>query len=234
MIIEHMPLAFLLTNSDGSPMTMMELFKHGKEIMWPILLVSFVMITVAVERMIFMIRENARRQPDVVNKMLEKVESNDIEGALELGNKSQDYVARILVYAISHKEHSLGNAFTRAASQEMQRFSQGLPTLDTCITAAPLLGLLGTVTGMMGTFAALNSGGGDIGASTGAITGGVAEALIATMCGIAIAVTGLLPFNILNARVEEARHEIEDASNSLEIIINKAGAPYKSVTTPAQ
>jgi biopolymer transport protein ExbB len=81
---------------------------------------------------------------------------------------------------------------------------------------------------MMGTFAALNSGSGDIGASTGAITGGVAEALIATMCGITIAVVGLLPFNIMNARVEEARHEIEDASNSLEIILNK------SVNTPAQ
>jgi biopolymer transport protein ExbB len=228
MIIEHMQLALLLTNKDGSPMTAMELFKHGGNVMWPILLVSFMMITVAIERMIFTLRENSRRQPDVVNKMLEKVEGNDVEGALELGNKSQDYVARILVYAISHKEHSLGNAFTRAANQEMQRFSQGLPTLDTCITAAPLLGLLGTVTGMMGTFAALNSGSGDIGASTGAITGGVAEALIATMCGITIAVVGLLPFNIMNARVEEARHEIEDASNSLEIILNK------SVNTPAQ
>jgi biopolymer transport protein ExbB len=228
MIIEHMQLALLLTNKDGSPMTAMELFKHGGNVMWPILLVSFMMITVAIERMIFTLRENSRRQPDVVNKMLEKVEGNDIDGALELGNKSQDYVARILVYAISHKEHSLGNAFTRAANQEMQRFSQGLPTLDTCITAAPLLGLLGTVTGMMGTFAALNSGSGDIGASTGAITGGVAEALIATMCGITIAVVGLLPFNIMNARVEEARHEIEDASNSLEIILNK------SVNTPAQ
>ena len=217
-----MPLAFLLTNTDGSPMTAMELFKHGGPIMWPILLVSFMMITVAVERVIFIFRENGRREPEVVNKMLEKVEANDIDGALEMGKKSQDYVARILVYAISHKEHSLGNAFTRAANQEMQRFSQGLPTLDTCITAAPLLGLLGTVTGMMGTFAALNSGSGDISASTGAITGGVAEALIATMCGLVIAVTGLLPFNILNARVEIARHEVEDASNSLEIIINKS------------
>jgi len=221
MITAHMPLAFLLTNSDGSPMTAMELFKHGGPVMWPILLVSFMMFTVAIERVIFILRENARRQPEVVNKMLEKVEANDIEGALELGKRTKDYVARILVYAISHREHSLGNAFTRAAGQEMQRFSQGLPTLDTCITAAPLLGLLGTVTGMMGTFAALNSGSGDIGASTGAITGGVAEALIATMCGIAIAVLGLLPFNILNARVEVARHEVEDASNSLEIIVNK-------------
>src|SRR5882672_6134856 len=222
MITAHMPLAFLLTNTDGSPMTAMELFKHGGPIMWPILLVSFLMITVAVDRVIFILRENSRRQPDVVEKMLEKVEANDIDGALEMGKKSQDYVARILVYAISHREHSLGNAFTRAASQEMQRFSQGLPTLDTCITAAPLLGLLGTVTGMMGTFAALNSGGGDIGSAATKITGGVAEALIATMCGLAIAIMGLLPFNYLNARAEEARHDIEDASNSLEIIINKA------------
>ncbi len=222
MITASLPLAILLTNPDGSPMTSMELFKHGGPIMWPILVVSFLLITVAIERVLFIIRENRRREPELVDKMLEKGEANDIEGAVELGKKSQDYVARILVYAITHKEHSLANAFTRAASQEMQRFSQGLPTLDTCITAAPLLGLLGTVTGMMGTFAALNSGSGDIGSAATKITGGVAEALIATMCGIAIAVMGLLPFNYLNARSEEARHDIEDASNSLEIIINKA------------
>ncbi len=222
MITAYLPLAILLTNEDGSPMTAMELFKHGGPIMWPIIIVSFLLITVAVERVIFIVRENGRRQPELVDKMLELVESKDVDGAVEIGKKSQDYVARILVYALTHKEHSLGNAFTRAASQEMQRFSQGLPTLDTCITAAPLLGLLGTVTGMMGTFAALNTGTGDIASASAKITGGVAEALIATMCGLAIAVTGLLPFNYLNARAEEARHEVEDASNSLEIIINKS------------
>jgi biopolymer transport protein ExbB len=209
-----MPLAFLMNQ------TPMELFKHGGPIMWPILLVSFLMITVALERIIFIFRENSRRQPDLVDKMLERVEANDISGAVEMGKKSQDFVARILVYAITHKEHSLGNAFSRAANQEMQRFSQGLPTLDTCITAAPLLGLLGTVTGMMNTFSALS--GGDIASAAGQITGGVAEALIATACGLAIAITGLLPFNYLNARLDEARHEVEDASNSLEIILNKS------------
>lgn len=222
MITASLPLAILLTNPDGSPMTSMELFKHGGPIMWPILVISFLLITVAIERVLFIVRETRRREPALVDKMLEKVETNDTDGAVELGKKSQDYVARILVYALTHKEHSLGNAFTRAASQEMQRFGQGLPTLDTCITAAPLLGLLGTVTGMMGTFAALNSGSGDIGSAATKITGGVAEALIATMCGLAVAIMGLLPFNYLNARSEEARHDIEDASNSLEIIINKA------------
>ncbi len=210
-----MPLAFLMNQ------TPMELFKHGGPIMWPILLVSFLMITVAIERVIFIIRENARRQPEVVEKILERVEANDIGGAVELGKKSNDFVARILVYALTHKEHSLGNAFTRAANQEMQRFSQGLPTLDTCITAAPLLGLLGTVTGMMATFGALGTSG-DVASGASAIMGGIGEALIATACGLAIAIMGLLPFNYLNARQEEARHEVEDASNSLEIIINKS------------
>ena len=214
MITANLPLAFIMNQSP------MELFKHGGPIMWPIILVSFIMLTVAIERFIFIIRENSRRQTEVVEKMLELVEANDVDGAVALGKKSQDYIARILVYALTNKEHSMGNAFSRAANQELQRMQQGLPTLDTCITAAPLLGLLGTVTGMMSTFGAL--GGGDIGAATAKITGGVAEALIATMCGIAIAVTGLMPFNILNARVEEVRHEVEDASNSLEIIISKS------------
>ena len=220
MITAILPLAFLLKNPDGSDMSFMDLFAAGGPVMWPILLLSFVAITVIVERLLFIFRENASREPEVVQKMLESVEHRDIDGALALGKKSNDYVARILVYTLTNKEFSLSNAFVRASSQELARFSQGMATLDTCITAAPLLGLLGTVTGMMRTFGAL--GGGDIGAATGMITGGVAEALIATMCGLFIAVTSLLPYNYLNARAEEAKHEIADASNALELIIKKS------------
>src|SRR6185369_13315331 len=172
MIIQSLPFAFIL--GDATPM---DLFIKGKEIMWPILLLSFVAITVVVERLLFVIRENGNREPEVVEKMLEAVERRDIEGALAIGKKSKDFIAKILVYTLTNKEYSMSNAFVRASSQELARFSQGMATLDTCITAAPLLGLLGTVTGMMRTFGAL--GGGDIGAATGTITGGVAEALIA-------------------------------------------------------
>ncbi len=220
MITQLLPLAFLLKNPDGSDMSAMDLFAAGHEIMWPILLLSFVAITVIVERLLFIFRENSSREPEVVQKMLESVEHRDIEGAVALGKKSNDFVARILVYSLTNKEFSLSNAFVRASSQELARFSQGMATLDTCITAAPLLGLLGTVTGMMRTFGAL--GGGDIGAAASTITGGVAEALIATMCGLFIAVTSLLPYNYLNARTEEAKHEIADASNALELIIKKS------------
>jgi biopolymer transport protein ExbB len=220
MITHSLTLAFLLVNPDGSDMSPMDLFAAGRQIMWPILLLSFVAITVIVERLLFIFRENASREPEVVQKMLESVEHRDIEGAVALGKKSNDYLARILVYTLTNKEFSLSNAFIRASSQELARFGQGMATLDTCITAAPLLGLLGTVTGMMRTFGAL--GGGDIGAAASTITGGVAEALIATMCGLFIAVTCLLPYNYLNARAEEAKHEIADASNALELIIKKS------------
>lgn len=208
------PLAFLMGQ------TPMELFSHGGPIMWPLLIVSFLAVTVVVERTIFLFRESSSREPEVVERMLERVEAGDTQRAVEVGKKSSDYVARILVYALTHKEHSLPNAFMRAANRELARFQQGMAWLDTCITAAPLLGLLGTVTGMMNTFGAL--GGGDIAASAGKITGGVGEALIATAAGLVIAILGLLPYNILNARVEEAKHDISDASNALEVMMQKA------------
>lgn len=213
MISASLPFAFLMNKST------MELFKDGGPIMWPILIISFLMITVVVERLLFIIRENSSREPEVVEKMLERVESRDIEGAITLGKKSKDFIARILTYALTHKESSLSNAFIRASNQELNRYNQGMATLDTVITAAPLLGLLGTVTGMMKTFGNMQ---GDIAAAASGITGGVAEALIATAMGLAIAIIGLFPYNYLNSRAEEARQEVGDASNALELIIKKS------------
>ncbi len=210
------PLAFVMGQSP------MELFVHGGWIMWPILLTSFVAVTAVVERIIFLVTENVRRQPALVEQMLEKVEAGDVDGAVRLGQPSKDYVARVLVYALTHRDHSLTNAFTRAANQELNRFQGGLAVLDTCITLSPLLGLLGTVMGMMNTFGAL--GDGDIAANAGKITGGVGEALIATAAGHGIAIVGLLPYNVLNVRVEQARHNITDAANALELTMKKRAA----------
>src|SRR3954471_6525508 len=102
MIIQSLPLAFIL--GDATPM---ELFIKGREIMWPILLLSFIAITVVIERLLFILRENASREPEVVEKMLESVERRDIEGALAMGKKSKDYIAKILVYTLTNKEYSM-------------------------------------------------------------------------------------------------------------------------------
>jgi len=220
MITHNLAFVFLLNK------TPMELFASGGPMMWPILLVWLIGLTVIVERVLFIVRENSHREPEVVEKMLESVEKRDLDGALAVGKKSRDSVARILVYSLTNRDYSLSNAFIRASGQELARYEQGMAALDTCITAAPLLGLLGTVTGMMRTFGSMT---GDISTATGQITGGVAEALIATACGLFIAVSCLLPYNIVNARAQQAKNEIGDASHALEILMKKAEttAPFQ-------
>ncbi|HSI12366.1 MAG TPA: MotA/TolQ/ExbB proton channel family protein [Chthoniobacter sp.] len=197
---------------------MIQLFLKGGPIMWPILFTSIVALSVVSERLFFIIRERLKRQPRVVGDILARVESGDFDGAARVGAGSQDFVAATLVYALENRDKSVSDALLRAANWELKRFNRGLAILDTVITVAPLLGLLGTVTGMIHSFSLL--GGSELGAPS-AITGGIAEALIATAFGLGVAILSLLPFNYLNARLEEARHEIQDAASHLELYLVK-------------
>jgi biopolymer transport protein ExbB len=201
------------------------LFQKGGPIMWPILACSLAALGVAIERVLFLITESIRRQPSVVDAMLDAVEQQEPDKALELGKECSDFVARTLCAALSHRrEKSVSSALLRAAERELARYDRGLSTLDTIITLAPLLGLLGTVTGMMGSFNML--GGSELGSPT-AITGGIAEALIATAFGLGVAITALIPFNYLNARLEHARREIQDAAAHVEIHLENASKSAK-------
>ncbi|MBI4309806.1 MAG: MotA/TolQ/ExbB proton channel family protein [Candidatus Omnitrophica bacterium] len=197
---------------------MFEFFQKGGPVMWPLLFTSLAALTVVIERIIFIVRERRNRRPDVVEKILAYVERGDVDNAVKSGQQTQDFVAKALVYGLTHRQQSFSNALLLAANQELKRFSQGLSTLDTIITLAPLLGLLGTVTGMIHAFGLL--GNKELETPT-VITGGVSEALIATAFGLFIAIVALIPFNYLNGRLEDARQEIEDAATYLELLIVK-------------
>ena len=93
-----------------------------------------------------------------------------------------------------------------------------LGTLDTIITLAPLLGLLGTVVGMIGSFDIMSEAG--MG-QPHAITGGVAEALIATATGLLIAILTLIPYNYFSSRVEKEMDAMEHFSSSLELLLHE-------------
>lgn len=186
--------------------------------MWPLLILSLISLTVVFERLIFIVRERMSRRPGTLEDLLAAAEKGDIPKAIKCGEGSPDFVVRTLVYGLMHREKSFTNALLQAANLELRRFSQGLTVLDTAITLAPLLGLFGTVTGMINAFGLL--GNKELEAPS-VITGGIAEALIATAFGLAIAVLALIPFNYLNARLEEARHDLEDASTHLELMLRK-------------
>lgn len=193
-----------------------ELIQKGGPIMWPLLAASIVTGAVVTERILFMVLEKDKRRPDIVEKILAHAERGEIEQAIQVGENSEDFVARALVYGLIHRGKSFSSALLRAANRELKRFNQGLPILDTIITLAPFLGLLGTVTGMIRAFGLI--GGRELEAPT-VITGGIAEALIATAFGLTTAIVALIPFNYLNTRLEEARHEMEDASTHLELLL---------------
>lgn len=197
---------------------MLQLFIKGGPIMWPILFASIVALTVVIERLWFIVSESFRRQPQIVGEILARVEKGDVEGAVSIGQTSRDFVARILTYGLAHRDKSVSEALLRASNWELKRYNRGLTILDTIITLAPLLGLLGTVTGMIHSFGLL--GASELGAPA-AITGGIAEALIATAFGLGVAITALIPFNYLNSRMEEARLEIQDAASHVELNLNK-------------
>lgn len=201
---------------------MVEWFVKGGPIMWPILVTSLITVAVVLERAIFTWQASRSRDAALVQAMFADVEHGRVDEAQARGANSHDYVARTLARALANRDSSYTNALLSASSEELRRYSRGLSVLDTVITLAPLLGLLGTVIGMIHSFGLL--GADELGAPT-AITGGIAEALIATASGLAIAITALIPFNYLNARLEEARHELEQAGNRLELLLLKKQGP---------
>lgn len=207
---------------------MFDLFQKGGPIMWPLFFTSVISLTVVLERLFFILIIKSRRRPDVVEALLSSVERGRLEEALEIGENSRDFVAGVLTYGLRRREGSLSNALLKAANQELRRFNRGLFVLDTAITLAPLLGLLATVTGMIHAFGLL--GNRELDAPT-VITGGIAEALIGTAFGLGIAVMALIPFNYLNARLEEARHEIEDASTHLELFLRSSEGEHETVVS---
>ena len=193
---------------------MLQLLQKGGPIMWPLLVTSVVSLSVVLDRVLFIILVKIHRQPEIVEKILSEVEAGRVQEAVNAGEKSKDFVVRALVYGLKHRETSFSSALLKAANRELKQFSRGLSVLDTVITLAPLLGLLSTVTGMIHAFGLLGHKELD---SPTVITGGIAEALIGTAFGLAIAVVALIPFNSMNSQFEEARHEIEDVSTQLEL-----------------
>ena len=197
---------------------MLTLFHKGGPVMYPLLLCSLAALTVIIERAIFWMRERKNRNQPLVEKILELAEQDDYIEAARIGSGASDYVARILVCGIVHRNFSLNNALDMAAAAEIERMKRYMNVLDTMVTISPLLGILGTVTGIIRSFEAMGIAGAQ---NPVAVSGGIAEALITTAAGLMIAIPSLAFFNYFNARIEGALHEIETYGASLEIVHEK-------------
>ena len=194
--------------------------------MYPLLICSIIALTVIIERAIFWIGEDHRRNQALVNEILSLAETGDWEAVREKIGDSKDFIIRILVAGILHREFSMSKAMETAASDELDRMRIYLPILDTIITVSPLLGIFGTVIGIIISFKFLGSAGIE---EPQAVTAGIAQALITTASGLGIAILSLFPYNYFNSRVEKAAATIEKYATSLEIVHEKLNQSNNNV-----
>jgi len=190
----------------------------GGPVMWPILACAFVAVAVVGERIFWWARESRRRDPEKMEQLLAALERGDVENAKSIAAHSEDAVIRMIRRGLSHAHLSLQGALEIGAGIELERAGRFLTVMDTLVTLAPLLGLLGTVTGLMRAF--LHVGNAEL--SVTAVTGGIGEALIATACGLGIAIVALIPLNIFTRKVARLQFELETAATNVELMMGTA------------
>jgi biopolymer transport protein ExbB len=190
-------------------------FRKGGPIMWPILIVSIIGLTVVIERIFWWGGRWFRRDPKRIEKVFTAIENGDLEEASRLSRGSRDPVLRMMWNGLNHQHASLQGALQVAAGIEIKRAGRFLVVMDTLVTLAPLLGLLGTITGLIRSFSFL----GNEELAVQAVTGGIAEALIATACGLGIAIFALIPFNFFTSRVSNLEFELQTAATNLEVML---------------
>jgi biopolymer transport protein ExbB len=196
----------------------LEFFLKGGPVMWPILVCAVVAVAVVGERTFWWWLESRKREPETMERVLAALEHSDLTAAKAVAECSRDPVVRMISRGLNHVGHrhaSLQGALQLAAGIELKRAGRFLTVMDTLVTLAPLLGLLGTVTGLMRAFLSI----GTAELSVVAVTGGIGEALIATACGLGIAIFSLVPFNFFTAKVAQLQFELETAATNVEVMV---------------
>ena len=204
--------------------------------MWPLFACAIISVAVILERFVLLTKAGTGGL-DLGERALATARLGNDREALNLVAGSENPAARLVATALQNRH--LGRAKLEAtlelqALAEMPKLSQRLNILDTIITVSPLLGLLGTVTGMIAAFHVV----GDPNNlnSPAAITGGVAEALIATATGLTIAIVTLVAYNSLGERVKTLVSAMELAGTEALQLANEempVPKPYETAAARA-
>jgi biopolymer transport protein ExbB len=207
--IPPLPLANILVDT----------FLHGGVLMWPLLALSLVTLAVIVERIFWWISANRARNSRQLDLIYRALGRGQTEEAGRLSAGSRDPRISVIAYGLEHTDTEPEIAMQVRADEETEAADRFHSVLDTAITLAPLLGLLGTVTGIMRSFHFV---GGDQELAAAKVSGGIGEALIATAFGLGIAITTLIPFNALGNRVERLRNELSTVMRNVRLLNEKA------------
>ena len=191
-----------------------ETISKGGLMMYPLLISAFIALTVIIERA-WVLRRLRQTSPNFVTDVFRHILSDQLDQASDFCREVKTPVSSVLFAGIEHFKNPLEEmelSMKNQAEAWIPSLERRIEILDTVITAAPLMGLLGTITGMMGSFQVLSEKGVN---DPNAITGGVAEALIATATGLIIALFCLVAYNYLTTKVKVFIYELESVASKL-------------------
>lgn len=206
---------------------MLELFEKGGIMMYPLLLCSVLAVAIMLERF-WNLRRKRILVPEIIG-MLDRIEKpEDLSLANSICEKFDSPFSRIIRCTIANRSLShedLRTTVEDEGRQEVRTLHRGLSALETIANIAPLLGLLGTVLGMIKVFNIIQTLG--VGQAK-ALSGGISEALITTAAGLFIGIPAVFLYNYFNTRVENLILDIEQYTLMLlnkMIRMNRATAP---------
>lgn len=195
--------------------TLKDRLKSGGVLVFPILLVGLVAIVLTIERVIFL--SQVRQNTDaLMTNVTELVLDGDFDKALETTEPhSNRPTGRVIMSGLAHKDENgdvIESAISEAILSQTPRLERFIGTLKVLAAVAPLLGLLGTVTGMINTFQVITTHG------TGdprLMAGGISEAMITTQVGLAVAIPILMTASFLGGRVRNIARDMEEKGIAL-------------------
>ncbi|MHC5026116.1 MAG: MotA/TolQ/ExbB proton channel family protein [Planctomycetota bacterium] len=180
---------------------------EGGPIMYALIGCSMLSVTVAAERAVYWGRRGRSRDQRSIDESIRLVRAGRHAEARERIAGSEDPLGRIIHAGLIREDgDDAVEALEMAARRDARSMRSYLRVLDTIVTVAPLLGILGTVLGIITAFDVLGGGGID---NPIEVTGGISEALLTTAAGLVVAIIALLPYNYFTARMEDAVGELE-------------------------
>lgn len=200
------------------PNIVLDTFAKGGVFMWPLLAASIASVSVTAERAFWWGRNKLKADPARLERIYTSLEEGNLKQASAAARDSKDPVLQVVYHGLNHHHTSLQNALQVSAGLQIESAGRFLGVLDTIITLAPLLGLLGTVTGIMHAFSFL----GNEELQAIKVSGGVAEALIATAFGLLIAILTLIPYNYFSNRVGKFTFTLQTAATNVEVLVESS------------
>ncbi|MCM8780787.1 MAG: MotA/TolQ/ExbB proton channel family protein [Candidatus Omnitrophica bacterium] len=199
-------------------MSLWQLFLAGGPVMWPILFCSVFALAIILERFWYL-RSIKIDIQEFLGKILDKIKRHQIKDALGICDETKNPLSRILKAGILRYDRprpQIKEAIEDASLYEIPRLEKNLSTLATIAHISPLLGLLGTVTGMVRCFQTIQAKATSFHpVSPGDLAGGIWEALLTTVAGLLVAIPTFVAYNYLVSRINNFILEMEKASTEL-------------------